>query len=140
MDDLTAEPFEDGCGYAMDTSPDGKYLLMPMMYGDKLGIFQMSVADKKCTPIVPNVTTFIPRFSLDGKAVLYTISTRGEVTLYRVPWNDGKVTGIPQTVLKMPFAFAQRFGGNAYDIARDLSKIVYTRPGGQFDVYLLSQK
>jgi len=43
-------------------------------------------------------------------------------------------------VLKLPFAFAQEFGGNAYDIARDLSKIVYARPGGQFDVYLLSRK
>jgi hypothetical protein len=42
-------------------------------------------------------------------------------------------------VLKLPFAFAQRFSGNAYDIARDLSKIVYVRPGGQFDVYLMSQ-
>jgi hypothetical protein len=55
-------------------------------------------------------------------------------------WIDGKVTGNPQTVLNLPFAFAQRFGGNAYDIARDLSKIVYTRPGGQFDLYLLSRK
>ncbi len=89
---------------------------------------------------MPNVTTFLPRFSLDGKAVLYTVSTRGEVTLYRVSWSDGKVTGSPQTVLRLPFAFAQRFGGNAYDIARDLSKIVYTRPGGRFDLYLLSQR
>jgi len=140
MDSPISEPFAEGCGFAMDTSPDGKYLLMPMMYGDKVGIFQMSVADKKCTPIVPNVTTFLPRFSLDGRALLYTVSSRGEVILYRVPWFDGKVTGSPQTVLKLPFAFAQRFGGNAYDIARDLSKIVYTRPGGQFDLYLLSQK
>ncbi len=43
MDSLTAEPFEEGCGFAMDTSPDGRFLLMSMMYGDKLGIFQMSV-------------------------------------------------------------------------------------------------
>ena len=84
--------------------------------------------------------TFLPRISSDGKSVLYTVSTRGEVTLYRVPWFDGKVTGTPQTVLKLPFAFAQRYGGNSYDIARDLSKIVYARPGGQFDFYLLSQE
>jgi Tol biopolymer transport system component len=124
----------------MDSSPDGKYLLMSMMYGDKLGIFELSVTDKKCTPLAPNVVTFLPRISSDGKSVLYTLSTRGEVALYRVPWLDGKVTGTPQTVLKMPFAFAQRYGGNSYDIARDLSKIVYVRPGGQFDVYLLSKK
>jgi serine/threonine protein kinase/sugar lactone lactonase YvrE len=139
-DGSSAELFSEGCGYAMDSSPDGKYLLMSMMYGDKLGIFELSVTDKKCTPLVPNVVTFLPRISNDGKSVLYIVSTRGEVTLYRVPWLDGKVTGTPQTVLKLPFAFAQRYGGNSYDIARDLSKIVYARPGGQFDLYLLSQK
>jgi hypothetical protein len=62
------------------------------------------------------------------------------VTLFRVPWAAGKLTGRPQIVLKLPFAFAQRLNGNAYDIARDLSKIVYARPGGQFDIYLLSRK
>jgi serine/threonine protein kinase len=139
-DGSSAELFSEGCGFAMDSSPDGKYLLMSMMYGDKLGIFELSVTDKKCTPLAPNVVTFLPRISSDGKSVLYTVSTRGEVTLYRVPWLDGKVTGTPQTVLKLPFAFAQRYGGNSYDIARDLSKIVYARPGGQFDLYLLSQK
>ena len=139
-DGSSSELFSEGCGFAMDSSPDGKYLLMSMMYGDKLGIFELSVADKKCSPLVPNVVTFLPRISSDGKSVLYTVSTRGEVTLYRVPWRDGKVTGTPQTVLKLPFAFAQRYGGNSYDIARDLSKIVYARPGGQFDFYLLSQE
>jgi serine/threonine protein kinase len=139
-DGSAAELFSEGCGFAMDSSPDGKYLLMSMMYGDKLGIFGLSVTDKKCIPLAPNVVTFLPRISSDGKSVLYTVSTRGEVTLYRVPWLDGKVTGTPQTVLKLPFAFAQRYGGNSYDIARDLSKIVYARPGGQFDLYLLSQK
>lgn len=136
----SAELFSEGCGFAMDSSPDGKYLLMPMMYGDKLGIFELSVTDKKCFPLVPDVVTFLPRFSSDGKSLLYTVSTRGEVTLYSRPWLDGKVTGTPRTVLKLPFAFAQRYGGNSYDIARDLSKIVYARPGGQFDLYLLSQK
>jgi serine/threonine protein kinase len=139
-DGSTAEPFSEGCGFAMDSSLDGKYLLTPMMYGDHTGIFELSIADRKCTPLVPNVVTFLPRFGSDGKSVLYTLSTRGEVTLYRLPWADGSVTGSPQVILKLPFAFAQRFGGNAYDIARDLSKIVYARPGGQFDVYLLSQK
>ena len=139
-DGSSAELFSEGCGFAMDSSPDGKYLLMSMMYGDNLGIFELSVADKKCTPLAPNVVTFLPRISSDGKSVLYTLSTRGEVTLYRVPWLDGRVTGTPQTVLKLPFAFAQRYGGNSYDIARDLSKIVYVRPGGQFDLYLLSKK
>jgi hypothetical protein len=42
--------------------------------------------------------------------------------------------------LKHPFAFAFSSGGNAYDFARDLSAVVYARPGGHADLYLLSQK
>ena len=84
--------------------------------------------------------SFIPRFSHDGKYVVYTVSSRGEVNLYRLPWSNGQVTGAAQLVMKLPFAFSQYFGGNAYDVARDLSKIVYTRPSGQFDVYLLSHE
>ena len=139
-DGSAAEPFDESCGFAMDTSLDGKYLLTPLLYGEKLGIYELSVSDKKCTVLVPDVTTFFPRFSHDGKYVIYTISSRGEVILYRLPWLNGKVTGPAQVVLKLPFAFSQNFGGNAYDVARDLSKIVYTRPGGQFDLYLLSRK
>ncbi|HYA61616.1 MAG TPA: hypothetical protein VED66_00330, partial [Candidatus Sulfotelmatobacter sp.] len=139
-DGASAEPFAQGCGFVMDSSPDGKYLLMPMDFGENIGIFEMSIANKTCTSLVPGVATFLPRFSRDGRYVLYTTSSRGEVTLFRVPWAAGKVTGEPQVVLKMPFAFAQRFNGNAYDIARDLSRIVYVRPSGQFDVYLLSRK
>jgi serine/threonine protein kinase len=134
------ELFVQHCGYAMDSSPDGKYVLASMMYGDRVGIYELSLADRKCTTLVPGVTTFIPRFSQDGKFILYSISARGEVILYRIPWSNGKITGPSQQVLKLPFAFPQRFGGNAYDIARDLSKIVYSRPGGQFDIYRLSHK
>jgi len=140
LETSTAEHFVDGCGFAMDSSRDGKYLLMPMMYGNRLGIFQLSVSDKKCTTLIPDVTTFFPKFSSDDKWLLYSVSSRGEVTLYRSPWADGKITGKPQVAFKLPFAFPQRFGGNAYDISDDLSKVVYTRPGGQFDFYLLSQK
>ena len=139
-DGSSSESFLDGCGFAMDSSADGKYLLTSMMYGDKPAILEFSTADKTCTTLVPNVTTFLPRFSADGKSILYTISARGEVSVYRMPWLAGKVAGESKLVLKLPFAFPQRYAGNAYDIARDLSKIVYVRPGGQFDLYLLSQK
>jgi hypothetical protein len=43
--------------------------------------------------------------------------------------------------LKVPFAFPSDYrNGNAYDFSRDLSTIVYARPGGHPDLYLLSQK
>jgi hypothetical protein len=31
------------------------------------------------------------------------------------------------------------YGGNGYDFSRDLSTIVYARPGDYADLYLLSQ-
>ena len=139
LDGSVDQPLGESCGYVADSTPDGKYLLMSSIYGDKLGLFAMNLADRTCTVLVPNVTVFNPRLSLDGKYVLYTISTRGEVLLNRLPLRDGKAAGPPELVLKIPFAFAQSSNGNVYDIAPDLSKIVYGRPGGQADLYLLSQ-
>jgi hypothetical protein len=64
-----------------------------------------------------------------------------EVTIYRQPWNDGKLIAPPQVALKVPFAFPQFYHqGNAYDFSPDLSIIVYARPGGHADLYLLSEK
>jgi hypothetical protein len=50
------------------------------------------------------------------------------------------VVGKPEVALKVPFAFPLIHAGNAYDFSRDLSTIVYARPGGNADLYLLSQK
>ena len=62
-------------------------------------------------------------------------------SFYRQPWSDGELIGMPQVALKVPFAFPLEYlGGNACDFSRDLSTIVYARPGGEADLYLLSQK
>jgi hypothetical protein len=37
----------------------------------------------------------------------------------------------------VPFAFSIAYGGNGYDFSRDLSTIVYARPGGQANLYRL---
>jgi serine/threonine protein kinase/Tol biopolymer transport system component len=138
-DGSAAEPFHQGCGYVMDESQDSKYLLMSSLYGDQLGIFELGISDKKCTVLVPGIVSFT-RFSQDGKYIIYTISSGGEVNLYRLPWSNGQAAGPAQLVMRLPFAFSQFFGGNTYDVARDLSKIIYARPRGQFDLYLLSRK
>ena len=62
------------------------------------------------------------------------------MTIYRQAWKDGTLVGAPQIALKVPFAFPTEYQGNAYDFSRDLSTIVYARPGGHADLYLLSQK
>jgi serine/threonine protein kinase len=131
-------PIVDGCGYETDPAPGGKYLLMSLIYGEKLGISEYNLADKTCTMLIPDVTVFTPRFSRDGKYVLYTLSSKGEVTLNRLPWREGRATGKPEMVFRLPFAFPQQTYGNAYDVARDQSKIVYVKPGGQYDLFLLS--
>jgi hypothetical protein len=41
--------------------------------------------------------------------------------------------------LKLPFSFRLYYYGNAFDFSRDLSSIIYSRPGGEADFYLLGQ-
>ena len=119
-DGSAPEAIGQGCGMVIDVSPDGKHLLMSQTR-ENPGIFKLSLADRECTPLVPGVESFFPHFSRDGKSILYTISSRGEVILYKLPWIDGKAAGRPQLVLKLPFAFRQVFCGIAFDVARDLS-------------------
>jgi serine/threonine protein kinase len=139
-DGSSPELIAKDCGLVGDSSPDGKHLLTTIARGGKVGIFDISLVDNKCAPLLTDVETFFARFSNDGKSVLYSVSSRGKVILYRVPWFDGRAVGKPQPVLTLPFAFPQFFAGNAYDFTRDGTKFVYVRPGGQFDLYRLSQR
>ena len=79
-------------------------------------------------------------FAPDDKSFLYAAASRGEVTIYRQPWSNGKINGKSQVAFKVPFTFPLSYEGNGYDFSRDLSTIVYARPGGQDDLYYLSQK
>jgi hypothetical protein len=80
-------------------------------------------------------------FSADGKSVLYLVASRGETTIYRQPWRDGQLTGVAQPAIQLSFAFRQSYSGlgNAYDFSKDLSTVVYTRPSGHADIYLLKE-
>jgi serine/threonine protein kinase len=140
MDSANPEKFAQ-CGEPWDMDPSGHYLLGGILAGEKTGIYQVSLSDRKCSALLPGVTTFGVSFARDGKSFSYAVASRGEVTIFRQPWRDGKITGAPQVALKVPFTFPLRYGdGNAYDFSRDLSTIVFARPGGHADLYLLSQK
>jgi hypothetical protein len=134
------EKLVEGCGFTFDASPDGQFLLSLISSGDKIGIYEYSLADRKCTLLLPGVVTFGLTFDRAGKSFLYAIPSRHDVTIYRQNWQSGKTVGQPQVALKLPFAFPLVSGGNAYDFSRDLSTVVYARPGGHADLYLLSQK
>jgi hypothetical protein len=111
-----------------------------MAAGEKTGIYEFSIADRKCTVLLPGVVTFGARFAPDGKSFAYAVQSEGKVTIYRHAWRDGALVGRPEIALKLPFAFPLQYEGNAYDFSPDLSTVVYARPGGHADLYLLSQR
>ena len=140
-DGSTAEKLMDDCGAVWDSSPDGNYLVSSLNIGSEAsGISEYSLQDHKCNSILPDVHTLVVHFSLDGKAILYLVPSRGESTIFRQPWHDGKLTGPAQPAVKFPFAFRQDYAGNAYEFSKDLSTVVYARPSGQADLYYLSQR
>jgi serine/threonine protein kinase len=130
------------CGQLIDVSPDGRYLLSSKSVSPNVvDVYQTSVADRNCVVLIPNLTLGLPRFSTDGKSILYPVASRGETTIYRQPWRAGRLSGSVQAAVKLPFAVKYDYAGAiAYDFSRDLSTIVYVRPGGHADLYLLSKK
>lgn len=139
LENAKAEKLAERCGAATDIEPRGKYLLSMVFAGEKMGIYEVSLFDGKCTFLAP-ATTFGATFARDGESFLYQVASRNEVTIYRQFWKNGRLTGVPQVALKLPFAFSLSYDTNASDFSRDLSTIVYARPGGNADLYLLSQK
>jgi serine/threonine protein kinase len=139
-DGSNPEKVVDRCGIVTDADPSGQYLLGNVSSEEEIGIYEVSISERKCISLLPGVVTGSAVFARDGKSFLYAVASRGEVTIYRQPWRDGKLIGAPQLALKVPFTFPLEYGGNAYDFSKDLSTIVYVRPGGHADLYLLSQK
>ena len=141
MSSSNAEKFAENCGMLTDADPAGHYLLSLVLFGEKIGIYELSLSDKQCTALLPGVSTIAATFASDGRSFLYAVASRGEVTIYRQPWRNGKTIGAPQVAWKIPFAFPLNYrSGNGYDFSRDLSFLVYARPGGHAGLYLLNQK
>src|SRR5262249_27403198 len=116
-------------------------LLGVAWFGEKSGIYEVSTSNKKCVPLLPGVETIYATIAPDGKSFFYAVSSRRETSIFRQLWKDGKTIGAPQVALKVPFALPTFYENHAaYSISRDLSTIVYARPGGHADLYLLSQK
>ena len=139
LKDAAATPvlLEQGCLGVTDVSPNRKFVLGIRLWGTDPGIYEYSVADKKCTPLKPNLPTYVARFAPDGKSFIFILASHGETTVFRQPWLNGSLAGSAKPVLKFPFAIREDYQGNAYDISQDLSKIVYVRPNGRDDLYFL---
>jgi serine/threonine protein kinase len=130
----------DDCGMAVDLSPDQQFIIGSSIWGENSGLFQYSFASKKCTTLKSGIATYLAMYSDDGKSYLYSLASHGETTIFRQPWRNGTPIGSPVPALKLPFVLREDYNGNAFMVSRDLTSIVYARPGGHDDLYLLSQK
>jgi len=140
LDGSPATPFFDGCGMAADLSPDHKFIISTIIWGENPGLFQYSIADKKCATLKAGIATYQAMYSADGKSFLYSLAANGQTTIFRQPLHNGALAGAPVPALKLPFTLREDYGGNAFAVSRDLSSVVFARPGGHDDLYLLSQK
>ena len=118
----------EGCDVA-DTSLTGSYLLGSILTGRDAGVYEISVAGRRMVPLLPGVAAYPVHFARDGKSFLYPVASRSDVTFYRQAWRDGQLIGKPIVALRLPFAF--HASGNAYDFSRDLSTLIYARPGAK---------
>jgi len=133
------QKFLDDCCQAVEASSDGRRLLGIVLEGENVGVYQILLKEKKRVLVVPGVAPFGAHYSSDGKSVVYPVASQGKVSFYRQPIQEEKPVGKPQVALELPFTFPIIYNGNAFDFSSDLSTIVYARPGGQADFYLLSQ-
>ena len=138
-DGAHVERFLDHCCAPADASQDGERLLGLLLQGEDAGIYQINLKEKKVTPLVRGVAPFGVHYSPDGKSVLYPVAANGRVTFYRQAIRGEEPIGKPQVALTLPFTFPLAYEGNAFDFSADLSTVVYARPGGQADFYLLSR-
>jgi serine/threonine protein kinase len=139
LNSLGTQELADKCSVVYDVDPEGRYLLGAWPWGESAGIYEVSISDRKCIPLITGIKTHNVTFARDGKSFLYTGASGEEVSIYRQGWKDGKLVGTAQVALRIPFAFPLE-SGNAYDFSRDLSTIVYARRSTVADLYLLKQK
>jgi serine/threonine protein kinase len=128
------------CGMAADLSPDQQFIIGTSIWGENSGLYQYSFATRKCATLKSGIATYLAMYSSDGKSYLYSLASHGETTIFRQPWRNGTPIGSPVPALKLPFVLREDYNGNAFMVSRDLTSIVYARPGGHDDLYLLSQK
>ena len=99
VDGSNPERLVDKCGLVTDADPGGRYLLGAQLFGERTGIYEVSLADRKCVPLHLGVSTFTVAFARDGKSFFYAIASSGDITIYRQIWKDGKLIGAPQAAL-----------------------------------------
>jgi hypothetical protein len=137
-DGTEVERIVEGCASVTDYLPGGEFLIGAVSQGESLGIWAVSLSQKRCIPLLPGIETTTVRSAPDGRSFLYALPGELDTIVYRVPWN-GREAGKPEVAARLPLVLhAWVFGGSGYDFSRDLSTIVYSNPSGQADLFFLS--
>ncbi|MGB7438233.1 MAG: hypothetical protein WBQ61_23695 [Candidatus Acidiferrum sp.] len=129
----------ENCGMAADVTPDRQFYLTSTLWTEDSSISEYSMADKKCTVLIPKLATYLAMFARDGKSFYYSVAAHGETTIFRQPWHDGVLAGPSTPAVKLPFAMREDYGGNAFAVSPDLSAVVFARPNSYDDLYFLSR-
>jgi serine/threonine protein kinase/Tol biopolymer transport system component len=139
LDDRPEEAISENCGMITDISADHKWMIGTDLWSENAGIYLYSPSDKKCTKVKPGIATYIVFFARDDKSLYYSQASPGQTTIFRQPLRDGAPAGPAVPALKMDFALREDYNGNAFSVSNDLSSIVFARPNGHQDLFLLSR-
>jgi len=135
-----AVPLFDGCGMAVDLSPDQRFTINTDLWSEHSGLYQYSFADKKCTVLKPGLASYLAMYAANGKSFYYSTASNGQTTIFRQPWHNGTLVGPAVPALKLPFVLREDYGGNGFVVSTDLSSVIYVRPGGNDDLFLLARQ
>jgi len=67
-DGSNPEKLVEKCGFAYDADPGGKYLFALFASGEKTGIYEVSISERKCIPLLPGITSGAV-FALDRSSI-----------------------------------------------------------------------
>lgn len=127
----------EGCTTVTDYLPDGNFLVGYVWAGESVGVYAISLPDRRCIPMVPGTPTTTVRSAPDGRSIFFAVPGEAETLVYRVKWSEGEA-GEPEVAATLPFVLHRFVGGAGYDFSRDLSTFVYSRPSGQAELFYLS--
>jgi Tol biopolymer transport system component len=139
LDGRPEEIIQEDCGMTADISPDGKLMLGADLWSENAGIYLYSVPEKKCSKL-RSFPTYIIFFARDGKSFYYSQASSDQTTIFRQLLKNGELAGPPVPAVKIAFALREDYSGNAFAVSSDLTSIVFSRPNGHQDLFLLSQK
>jgi hypothetical protein len=73
-DGSNPEKLVEKCGFAYDIDPGGKYLLALFTFGEKTGVYEVPISERKCISLLPGAASGAI-FARDGKSSLHAVAS-----------------------------------------------------------------